>query len=156
MKVLFLDWDGVGNNHKTSVTTVDDMMVMADPFCTFLINRIVDRTECEVVLSSSWRHSKNWRKEMKAQGLVFNFLDRTPLEGSSIERGKQIKVWLDAHPEVTKYAIVDDYNDMLPEQQDNFFGTTWQDGMTEAIAEEIESYFKGRCRSKNDTIIVSK
>jgi len=31
-------------------------------------------------------------------------------------RGDEIKDWLDAHPEVTDYAILDDDSDMLPEQ----------------------------------------
>jgi hypothetical protein len=31
-------------------------------------------------------------------------------------RGEEIKAWLHQHPEVTRYAIVDDDSDMLPEQ----------------------------------------
>lgn len=140
MKVLFLDWDGVGNNSKTPSRQEGDKFIMADQFCTFLVNRIVDRTGCSVVLSSSWRHSPTWRQDMKDQGLVFDFLDRTTLEGNEILRGGQIKKWLDEHPEVERYAILDDYDDMLEEQKESFFKTTWLHGLTEEIADAVEEH----------------
>lgn len=49
------------------------------------------------------------------------------------ERGAEIQAWLDAHPEVTKYVIIDDQSDMLPSQMNNFvkvnqwYGLTMQD-----------------------------
>ena len=139
--VIFLDIDGVINNSKTpTLQKGDNIFIMADPYCVFLINRLVDRTGCKVVLSSSWRHDPEWRKNMKAQGLVFEFLDRTPRHGKETERGYQIQSWLDNHQEVTKYAIVDDYNDMLESQQPNFFETSWQTGITEDIALAIEKH----------------
>jgi hypothetical protein len=142
MKVLFLDWDGVGNNRKTRVKPYGDSYVFADPYCTFLINRIVDRTKCEVVLSSAWRHSKTWRQDMKAQGLIFKFLDRTGNKHSDVNRGDEIRDWLDKHPEVEKYAILDDYNDMLEEQQENFFQTQTSIGITDEIADAVEEHLK--------------
>jgi membrane-bound lytic murein transglycosylase MltF len=38
---------------------------------------------------------------------------------------------------VERYAILDDDTDMLPEQLPNFFQTTWEEGLTEEIAEKV-------------------
>ena len=39
-------------------------------------------------------------------------------------RGEEIKTWLEHHPEVENYVIIDDDSDMLPEQLDNFVHTS--------------------------------
>jgi len=36
-------------------------------------------------------------------------------------RGEEIQEWLNNHPEVDNYAILDDDSDMLPEQMNNFY-----------------------------------
>jgi len=148
IKVLFLDIDGVINNAKTPTTwkgrkgdSRQNVIVFNDPFCTFLVNRIVDRTGCKVVLSSSWRHSPTWREDVADQGIVFDLYDRTPLDGRESERGEQIKRWLEDHPDITRYAILDDNSWMLPEQKESFFKTEWETGITEKIAEEVERHF---------------
>jgi hypothetical protein len=43
----------------------------------------------------------------------------TLLEGQT--RGSQIKSWLDKHPEVTHYVILDDDGDMLEDQRSTNF-----------------------------------
>ena len=52
-------------------------------------------------------------------------------------RGDEIQEWLDEHPEVEKYAIIDDDDDMLPEQEENFFQTDFQTGLTDEIAKKV-------------------
>jgi tRNA-binding EMAP/Myf-like protein len=37
-----------------------------------------------------------------------------------VKRGHEIKLWLDRHPEITQYVILDDIQDFLDEQQDYF------------------------------------
>lgn len=44
-------------------------------------------------------------------------------------RGDEIAEWLSRHPEVTKYAIIDDDSDMLPEQMPHFVHTQAVDGI---------------------------
>ena len=44
-------------------------------------------------------------------------------------RGEQIAEWLERHPEVTRYAIIDDDSDMLDEQKEFFAQTSFQEGM---------------------------
>ena len=55
-------------------------------------------------------------------------------------RGHEIQEWLDKHPEVTRYAILDDDSDMLPEQMPNFFKTTFQNGLIEDIAKKVTEH----------------
>jgi len=139
MKILFLDIDGVVNNSDTSFK---HNLWPLDRYCAFLVGKIQLDTDCKVVLSSSWRHHPDGVKEVSDR--IVPVLDITPNNtepGGGIDfsrRGKEIKEWLDAHPEVTRYAIVDDENDMLPEQQKNFFKTDFNNGgLTDEIAARV-------------------
>lgn len=46
----------------------------------------------------------------------FEFMDM-------VERGHEIQDWIDDHPEITHYVILDDDNDMLQSQRNNFVRT---------------------------------
>lgn len=153
MKVIFLDYDGVlnriGNGHPTPVRTINGVMTMAEPELVYRLNLIVDRTDAELVLSSSWRHLPDWRQAMKASGIVKAFLDRTPsrsdhrkygIEYQHLCRGHNIQDWLDEHPDVERYAIIDDCADMLRSQTPNFFRTNEQEGLTQEIADAVERH----------------
>ena len=156
-KIIFIDVDGVLNRIceggiSTPIKMVGDIMTMADPELVYRLNLIVDRTGAEMVLSSSWRHLKNWRATMKASGIVKSFLDRTDTQtkkhgGFSMEggeyrrvRGNVIQAWLNEHP-VERYAIIDDDDDMLASQFPNFFKTDPAFGLTQEIADRIEKHF---------------
>lgn len=130
MKILFLDIDGVVN----CVTTAQRHRgaVGIDPYMALLVGRIVEATGCVIVLSSSWRHYPDARDEVRRQ--VMPFVDVTPDLKGTTSRGTEIKTWLADHPEVERYAILDDNGDMLNEQQPHFFKTSWQIGLTEEIA----------------------
>lgn len=153
MKVLFLDIDGVVNCSKTMQRHRG--VIGIDPYMALLVDRIVQATGCEVVLSSTWRLWPETREEVKRQ--VCQFIDTTPqllrsmsnggfINGEdydgkggyqSASRGYEIQDWLDRHPEVTQYAILDDDSDMLAQQKPNFFKTTWDDGLNEEIANRV-------------------
>lgn len=153
MKVLFLDYDGVINyfteHYSTPVKMVGDILTMAEPELVYRVNLIQDRTGCEIVLSSSWRHQPDWREAMKASGIFKPLLDRTPryssatkygIESDMLCRGHNIQDWLDEHPEVTRYAILDDSSDMLASQLPNFFRTDVTKGLTQEIADAVEKH----------------
>jgi len=129
MKILFLDIDGVVNCATTSQRHRGAIGI--DPYMAHLVRMIVEQTGCQVVLSSSWRHFPDGRKEVEEQ--VCPILDITPTSTSNF-RGDEIRAWLNGHPEVERYAIVDDNDDMLPEQMGCFFKTSWADGITPKIA----------------------
>jgi hypothetical protein len=134
MKVLFLDIDGVVNNERTKANF--EGLIAIDPTMAALVQRIVQNTGCEIVLSSSWRLFQNIRNEVERK--ICKFSDITPILHAP--RGYEIKVWLTLHPEIDHYAILDDAESILPEQRANFFQTTWESGLTEDIALAVEKH----------------
>lgn len=135
MKILFLDVDGVLNSAKSPQPTHE--LYPVDPYMALLVDRIIQATGCEVVLSSTWRNHPTGRAAVEKS---IPLIGQTPYLGTI--RGEEIKDWLDnKHAEngyaVTKYAILDDDSDMLPKQLPNFFQTTWETGLTEEIANKV-------------------
>lgn len=148
MKVVFLDIDGVVNyqgcqwrwNYSEPYLLKEGErggLYGMDPDRVSLINQIVRITHAKVVLSSAWRHNDDWRNTMKANGFDFEFLDRTVVGGYDGIRGAEIQEFLDSHPDITKYAIIDDDSDMLPHQLPNFFKTSWLHGITDEIFQNV-------------------
>jgi hypothetical protein len=140
IKVLFLDCDGVINSEECMTRGLFKTDFPVDPYMAFLVGKIQLDTDCKVVLSSSWRHHEPSVEKLNKQLVpIFDKTPSLPLLGGAemCERGKEIKAWLDEHPEVKKYAILDDDSDMLPEQLPNFFKTTWKKGITEEIAQKV-------------------
>jgi HAD domain in Swiss Army Knife RNA repair proteins len=131
MKVLFLDIDGVVNCVTTP--TRFDNFIGIDPYMAILVNRIIEATNCSVVLSSSWRYHKESMDEVRRR--VCDFIDVTPMNNGLTSRGTEIKAWLEAHPDVTQYAILDDNTDFLEGQP--LFKTSWDLGLTGEIVEKV-------------------
>ena len=134
MKVLFLDIDGAVNNEYTRRKSGD--FITLDLARVALVQRIIQNTGCEIVLSSSWRLFQNGRDEIERK--ICKFADITPILHAS--RGYEINVWLSLHPQIEHYAILDDAESILPEQQANFFQTRWETGLTEDIALAVEKH----------------
>jgi hypothetical protein len=133
VKVLFLDIDGVCNRLGTRQTYHG--FVGIDPELAAHIVKIQRDTGCKVVLSSSWRLMADGRQVVEKQAC--GIFDVTPnLPGGF--RGDEIQAWLDEHPEVTRYAIVDDSSDFHGTQP--LFRTTWSTGITDEVANEITEY----------------
>jgi hypothetical protein len=139
VKVIFLDIDGVLNTRKTverwqGCIGIDQ--VLANRFA-----RLQQATAASVVLSSTWRVSRDWRATMRKNGVV-GIIDRTP-DLRDRTRGEEIQAWLNAHPEVQLYAILDDVRDMLPHQP--LFRTSFfRGGLTEEIAQRVQLHFARR------------
>ncbi|MBL8355559.1 MAG: hypothetical protein JNM01_12090 [Delftia acidovorans] len=155
MRVLFLDIDGVLNSTRTSVahggyphelthTEAFDWVAIK------LLQRLCDSSGIQVVLSSAWRLTHDYKDVAKAFDLPI--IDRTPsLLGC---RGDEIQNWLDNHVEVTNYAILDDDPDMLESQEPHFIHTRGSEGMTWADFSRLcqifgESPFSGEVRQRN-------
>ena len=136
MKVIFLDIDGVLNSQETIYRCRG--VIGIDPYLVSIFNRIIFATDAEIVLSSSWRYHEDLCKEITQK--VMPFMDKTPrmpIRGGSEakERGKEVNAWLKEHPEVTKYAILDDDSDFFDDQP--LFKTTWAKGITEEVAKAV-------------------
>jgi hypothetical protein len=136
MKVLFLDIDGVVNC-RTTVQRYRGL-VGIDPTLALLVRRItLAVSDLKVVLSSSWRNFPAGRREVETR--VVPIFDTTPpLKG---KRSDEIQAWLDRHPEVEKYAIIDDSSDLREDQLYQLFLTTDETGITEEIVERIIEHF---------------
>ena len=140
MRVIFLDIDGVVNSEETLKKVSSGGILGIDPYLAFLVGRIsLALPDVKFVLSSSWRHFNSGREQVERQ--VVPIYDETPKLDTGL-RGDEIKAWLDDHPEVEKYAILDDDNDMLPEQMPSLFQTTWQIGITPEIVIAVVEYLQ--------------
>ena len=141
-KVLFLDIDGVCNSSDFMQSNANPNiggMLGIDPFPAVLVKMIVQDTGCDVVLSSTWRLN-DWSRE-SVRNEVIDFIDVTPAMNGA--RGREIEDWLNRHPGVDRYAILDDDSDMLMSQMPNFFQTTWKEGLTREIAQKVTEHLNG-------------
>lgn len=136
MKVLFLDVDGVLNTFRDYETIGDDVMFYRiNRRCLDRLKNIIKETGCKLVLSSSWRVMKDGRETLEKIGEL-EFIGET--DEDSGPRGFQIKRWLDKHPEVENYCIVDDDGDMMQNQLPHFIQTDPEYGITETIEYRIK------------------
>lgn len=164
MKVLFLDIDGVLNSQNwfgfmkycedngtvekilNYVDTNDDdvkyKLHMLDDRAIANLNRIIEATGCKVVLSSSWRSSREsdnifTQYVLKLKGYKYDFYGVTPRlwhKEFGTQRGEEIQMWMDKElekNEIESYVILDDDRDMLPEQMDNFILVNNQYGLSD-------------------------
>lgn len=119
--LLFLDIDGVLN----STTSALGLVIKGDhldPVATGLMERLIERADAEVVISSSWRIGQltrdlAWCFYNKGFGPLASRLVGQTDTGPGV-RGDQIDRFLDAHPgRRSNYAIVDDDSDFLEDQR---------------------------------------
>ncbi len=118
------------------------MVDMIDPAAVVHLNAVIAATGAKVVLSSSWRIPWPWPavwNALDARGFDGLVIDATPngaivpreledADPDTYTRGIEIQAWLDAHPAVESFAIVDDSADMahlLP----RLVRTTWARGL---------------------------
>ena len=131
-RIVFLDFDGVLNDHhflssisnakKKGLTVYDDQCwhEMINPENIVHLNRIVEATNAEVVICSSWRHAHPTDKLegfLKARGFVGRVVGMTPtLSGE--QRGEECAAWLEAQRTVGRpawsFVALDDERDYEP------------------------------------------
>ena len=127
MKVLFLDIDGVLNDAVNIHNLMDDKPTKEHLDC---LKAILDATGAKVVLSSTWRLFPDSRNIVKncLRNIGSDIYDKT--KELSKGRGAEIKEWLDRHPEVDKFVILDDdISDIKPYFPANIVKTTFYRGL---------------------------
>lgn len=132
MKVVFLDMDGVLNKAPDYQVRIEGQrsVLLVNQKLVERFKEVLKDTGAKVVLSSSWRATRGGREFVERVGIpVMDVTDSGPGK-----RGDQIQRWLDAHPEVETYAIVDDDSDMLDHQLPHFVLTEFVTGLTEQAA----------------------
>ena len=136
MRILFLYCDGVINSHQWFEESLHEreqavkelrgyeswtsrFELMIDPKAVVLVDEIIERGGAHVVVSSSWRiHWELWQiagmfKKRGSKTSADRFIDRTPNDRTGDDvRGHEIQRWLDQHPEVEAFVILDDDSDM--------------------------------------------
>ena len=130
MKVVFLDIDGVLNDGFTMLRTGKDFPTRDHLDC---LRAIVDATDAQIVLSSSWRYHKSdfndAKNALRNVGLVI--MDKT--KELPRGRGAEINEWLSRHSDIESYVILDDHDDeytnFLPEQYEHLVLTTFCEGL---------------------------
>jgi len=155
MKILFLDFDGVLNS-KTSFhaahlawqatglpTKTEEYRWPLGHLCrenVVLLNEIVEKTGCKIVVSSSWRilaTNEQLKKWLPLRGFKYPeaFIDQTGRD-SKDARGGEIQDWLDSHLEVAAYVILDDDSEDIvgsyttKKHPNNFVKTDFNSGLT--------------------------
>jgi hypothetical protein len=130
--ILFLDVDGVLNSEAIFASRKHGPAPICPERCARLL-RMVDDIGCRIVLSSSWRGIPSLERKLRAAGILRRAHKhwKTPhlLDADESRRGREIALWLSRHPEVTRYAIVDDESDILPEQMPHFVKTSFKTGL---------------------------
>lgn len=98
-----------------------------------LLKTIVESTNSEIVLSSSWRWYKESREKIREQLQKHNlkFIDITPTRtDKTLKREEEIQNWLESHPEVVNYVILDDEKISCESMKKHHVRTTFSRGLT--------------------------
>lgn len=148
----------IASRRQAALSLSDKYGYLFDPSSVANLQKIVDATEASIVITSSWRlegcerMEALWR-DRKLPGLLlgitgrhytgkepFNIWDDEepdPGEEDRIVKGVDIDQWLQQHVRIPfrcRYVILDDENDLLPEQQPYFIRIDPQVGITEEDA----------------------
>jgi hypothetical protein len=138
MKIVFLDIDGVLNSgawfNRTGNPYLTDnkWLNMLDPEAVERLDRILERSGANVVISSSWRHAHAVSRIvdfLRLRGLTnYNrIIGRTKSFGA---REYEIAAWLGEHPNVKHFVAIDDMS--LPGLEKRHVHTTWGNGLVES------------------------
>lgn len=148
--IILLDVDGVLNSNEFAKYCLEEEGY--DPFnCDDLdprairnLKRIVDETSANIVLSSSWRWDEKAldavKKQLKAYGL--ELYDTTIMDiMETLSRTDEIKLYLDEHPSITKYVILDGAEIKEP-LADRWVRCLFKNGLTKKLADEAIEILK--------------
>jgi hypothetical protein len=154
MKVIFCDVDGVLNNAWTDARSPGGYTGVSEELIRNL-KKIVDETGARIVLSSDWRLIKDDPRQGKdyrylARKLLFvghlKIADHTD-DISWSRRGEEIRKYLDDHPEITEYVILDDnfFSD-FGKHKNHFVHTDKNEGLTGRDVEKAIRILNGKER----------
>lgn len=151
-KFIFLDIDGVLNSEIYALHCLNNNIKMTanepiDERNIKHLNHIIEKTKAKVIISSSWRLSQSYQilaEFLHQKGFVGEVIGATPnLRG--IERGNEILEFIRVYCEKSNietyykdfkdYVIIDDDDDMLYIQRNNFIQTDPYCGLTATLAQ---------------------
>lgn len=146
--VIFLDVDGVLNNCATKDRIPDCGLIGLDEDKLQIFKNLVRRLDAYIVLSSTWRlHPKceNYLWKRLGAEIEERVVGKTKhgrydsLTGlyQSASRGEEIQDYLDSHPEIQRFIILDDANIVGPKSK-RHIQTSWSEGLTPELAAKAE------------------
>lgn len=144
MNIIFLDIDGVLHT-DASYLKYNQMINIGS---VRLINKIATDYNCKIVLSSTWRlncDAIEINSYLALMGFSAGLLhtDFKTRDALPEHRGELIQEWLNNHKEVEKYLIIDDDDDMLDSQKENFIHVDSVEGFSVRDYYRCESILKG-------------
>jgi hypothetical protein len=137
VKVIFLDIDGVLNCKTTPNPRNFPYVVDSKLLARF--KKLLDRTGAKAVLSSTWRLDPVGLFAAKHFGVPF--IDVSP-DMPKKPRRHEVLTWVSKHPQVSRYAIIDDENDELDDLP--LFQPSRKTGITSEIVRGVERYLNGQ------------
>jgi len=148
LKIIFLDIDGVLNSkdYYKKVNMRINNWDRFDPETVKLIKALLEEFNAKIVITSSWRFGAKdlLMKELKKTRLLeylYKNWETPMIYGGT--RGQEIKQWLDKHPEVNSYVIMDDRDDILAEQLSFFIKTDINTGFRQENYAKARSILRG-------------
>lgn len=124
---------------------------MLDPRAIVQLRKIVETTNAQIVLSSSWRWEKALRDKVHYQlrKKDIDFADTTTLQTDiTLSRGREVEDYLYKHPEIEKYVILDDDPIQIESLSPHHVKTTFKYGLTREKAEEAIKILNGDLKSE--------
>lgn len=143
IRALFLDVDGVLNYRGCKYKLPNSNIYFVDDEKIKLLKQILDATDAQVVLSSTWRYEWIWSElGMQTDGSFdllrcklleydIKLISRTPKLESGY-RGEEIDTWLKSWrgDKVESFVILDDDTDMKPHGS-RLVQTSFEKGLTQ-------------------------
>lgn len=153
-KIIFLDFDGVmvTDRYQEQLMTSgsplrDEHGVKFDPVCAENLRRIINNTDADVVVTSTWKMEMGLdgiRKMWSDRNLPDKVIGITP-DIDILHRGNEIETWLGRQTGSVRYAIIDDCPilDFFREEQLPFlFKVDERTGLDEETANRIIEHLK--------------
>lgn len=151
-RIIFLDFDGVINCarciHISSRSIQPDDLSPCNHIAP--LNKMIKNSDAQVVVSSSWRilHSVNkLQKILDKAGVICNVIGKTP-NCWNMSRGMQIQTWLDEHPWVDEFIIIDDDTDMQ-HLSSKLLKTSWEHGLQNHHIDAMMGLFRADHKSRD-------
>lgn len=139
---MFLDIDGVLNGYNIYQSNRPYPLSEFNEEKVEILNSLFDEIpEIKLVLSSSWRFFDGIENIIRESGIKKELFSITPY--SIINRGDEIKQWLNNFNGDYKYCIVDDIDDFDKDQKNNIVFTDPNIGITKKDVEKIKLIFNG-------------
>jgi hypothetical protein len=142
-RALFLDIDGVLNSTDWTIVEWKKRLLSGikkpitnecDPIAVSHLNSLIQLSRPQIVITSTWRKYYSIQQivgYLKTLGFKHSgaVVGATPIVPGFI-RGAEIDQYLQEHPEIKHYCILDDDSDMLPSQKRHFVQVLGDVGLT--------------------------